>query len=93
MPLEFEWDRDKAKENERDHRVSFDEAATAFRDPLSMTISDPDHSEGEERYLLVGISGSGKLLVVSHVERGDSIRLISARPADRGERRDYETGT
>lgn len=65
---------------------------TAFGDPLSVTITDPDHSTSEDRFLLVGLSEAGRLLVVSHVERGDEIRLISARVATRRERRVYEEG-
>lgn len=90
MSLQFEWDSTKAEVNERKHGLSFDEAATAFSDPLSLTIPDPDHSEGEERFLLLGITARGNLVVVSHVERGATLRLISARRADARERRDYE---
>ena len=88
--LEFVWDREKAAANLRKHGVDFDEAASAFDDPLSITISDPDHSEGEERFLLVGESRAGQLLVVAHTERGNEIRLINARPATRRERQAYE---
>ena len=90
--LEFEWDPNKAALNLTDHRVSFDEAVTAFEDPLSLTVEDPDHSEHEERYVLLGRSQNDRLLVIVHTERGDRIRLISARPATRHERRDYEQG-
>ncbi len=90
--LEFEWDQDKASTNLRKHGVSFDEAVTAFADPLSLTIEDPDHSKGEERYLLLGRSEAGRLLVVAHIEHGQRIRLISARLATRRERKDYEQG-
>lgn len=88
--MEFEWDSDKAASNEEKHGVSFDEAATAFGDPLSLTISDPDHSADEERFILVGESYAGRLVVVAHTEREDRIRIISARLATRGERYSYE---
>ena len=93
MALRFTWDPRKAAANLRKHRVSFREATTAFEDPLSLTIADPDHSDDEERFLLLGRSTRGRLLVVSHVERGDGIRVISARPAGRQERQLYEEGT
>ena len=92
MGLRFEWDPEKAEENARKHGVSFDDASTAFGDPLSITIADPDHSQREKRFLLLGLDRSGRLLVVIHTERGDAIRLISARTATRGERREYEEG-
>jgi uncharacterized DUF497 family protein len=88
--VNFEWDSDKAQRNLRKHGVSFDEAATAFGDPLSMTIDDPDHSVGEERLLLLGRTLVGRLVVVAHLDDGETIRLISARIAERHERRDYE---
>ena len=88
--LQFVWDRDKAAANLRRHGVDFEEAATAFGDPLSITIPDPDHSAGEERWLLIGEGRAGRLLVVAHTERGDEIRLITARPATRRERQTYE---
>jgi uncharacterized DUF497 family protein len=90
MALRFSWNRRKAEENLRKHRVSFDEATTVFDDPLSVTIPDPDHSVDEQRFLLLGVSNRGRLLVVAHSERDDSIRIISARRADRQERRTYE---
>lgn len=89
--MRFEWDSGKAAENLRKHRVSFDEAATAFFDPLSMTVPDPDHSLRERRFITMGASSSGKLLVVAHTERGSTIRIISARPASASERKRYET--
>ena len=92
MPLRFEWDAAKARANLRKHRVSFEEASSAFADPLSLTIPDPDHSAGEERFLLLGRSATGQLLVIAHVERDDDIRLISARRATRGERHVYQEG-
>lgn len=88
--VQFEWDADKAQANARTHRVTFEEAATVFRDPLARTIPDPDHSLGEERYLTMGLSTQGRLLVVSYTERDNRIRLISCRPATRRERRRYE---
>ena len=90
----FEWDSRKARENRRLHGVSFGEAETAFADPLSVTVSDPDHSDTHEsRYILIGLSDRGRLLVVSHTERDTTIRLISARTATRSERQQYEEGT
>jgi uncharacterized DUF497 family protein len=90
MSLQFTWDPQKAATNLRKHKVSFPEAATAFADPLSLTIPDPDHSVGEERFILIGQSERRRLVVVVHVERGDLIRLISARLATRRERKTYE---
>ncbi len=88
--LQFVWDRQKAAANLRKHGVEFEEAATAFGDALSITIPDPDHSAGEERWLLVGEGRAGRLLVVAYTERGDEIRLITARSATRRERQTYE---
>jgi hypothetical protein len=76
--VEFEWDLRKAAVNPRKHGVSFEEAATAFGDFLSTTARDPDHSSGEERYITVGLSNLGWLLMVAHAEHGDRIRIISA---------------
>ena len=91
MALEFEWDPAKADQNLKDHdEVSFDEATTVFRDTLSITIADPDHSDSENRFIDVGMSHRGRLLVVSYTERGDKIRIISARRATRAERKNYE---
>ncbi len=90
MALLFEWDPQKARRNLAKHGVSFDEAGTAFEDALSITIGDPLHSEDEERFVLVGHSRRNRLLVVVHTYRGDRIRIISARPAARGERTRYE---
>jgi uncharacterized DUF497 family protein len=91
MSLRFEWDDVKSATNFDKHGVSFQEAATAFGDPLSLTIADPDHSgSDEQRHILLGQSFQGRLLVVVHVERGDTIRIISARSATRRERQDYE---
>ena len=90
MSLTFEWDPDKADENERKHGVPFAEAATAFGDPLSVTVADPDHSVGEARFLTIGMSHQQRLLVVAHADRDDAVRLISARAATRAERKAYE---
>jgi uncharacterized DUF497 family protein len=90
MSLQFTWDPQKAASNLRKHKVGFPEAATAFADPLSLTIPDPDHSVGEERFVLIGQSERRRLVVVAHVERGDLIRIISARLATRRERKTYE---
>jgi uncharacterized protein len=90
MSLQFTWDQRKAPANLRKHGIGFPEAATAFADPLSLTIPDPDHSAGEARFILIGQSERRRLVVVAHVERGDLIRIISARPATRRERKTYE---
>jgi len=90
MGLSFEWDPDKSKSNERKHRVSFEEASTAFADPLALTIYDPDHSDEEDRYLSLGFSDRNRLLVVSFTDRDQRIRIISARVASRRERKQYE---
>jgi len=90
MPLTFEWDSRKARSNLTKHGVGFEEASTIFGDPLSLTIPDPEHSLSEERYITVGRAFSGKLLVVVHTERGDNIRIVSARRASRRERKFYE---
>jgi hypothetical protein len=88
--MEFEWDPGKAKKNHKKHGVSFEEASTVFYDPLSATFNDPDHSIGEHRLITIGFSSSGRLLVVSHTERGKTIRVISARPATARERTRHE---
>ena len=90
--MEFEWNPDKAVINLRKHSISFQEAATVFDDSLSVTFPDPDHSIGEDRYVIIGMSGSGQFLVVSHTDRGNRTRIISARRATRQERRFYEEG-
>ncbi len=89
--LIFEWDEDKAKQNIRKHGVSFEEAATVFGDPFSITIYDPLHSREEDRFVILGMSNKNRLLVVIHTERGDRIRIISARKATKKERRQYES--
>ncbi len=90
MGLVFEWDAEKGLGNLEKHGVSFEEAESAFADPLSSTIADPEHSVSEERWILLGLSFTGRLVVVAHTERRDTIRLISARLATRSERRQYE---
>ena len=90
MGLRFTWDQRKAAANARKHGVTFREASTAFADALSITIPDPEHSLGEQRFVLIGVSHRRRLLVVAHTERGDTIRIINARPATRHERQTYE---
>ena len=87
---EFEWDDEKAISNLKKHGVSFEEGATIFNDPLIASISDPDHSKEEERYVSIGISVQGRLLVVVHTEREERIRLIGCRKATGTERKAYE---
>ena len=88
----FDWDQNKAQKNLSKHQVSFDEAQTVFKDPLFIDFYDPDHSEDEERYLIVGKSNQGNLLIVSYTERESSIRIISARKVTKAERKVYEEG-
>ena len=88
--LTFEWDANKAESNLAKHAVSFEEAATVFGDPASMAIPDPAHSQTEARFVILGRSHQGRLLVVVHTERGDNIRIISARFASRRERKQHE---
>jgi uncharacterized DUF497 family protein len=90
MDLSVEWDPEKAEANRRKHGVSFEEAATVLGDPLSATLPDPDHSEREERVLILGRSAAGRFLIASVTERSDRVRLISARPMTPRERRSYE---
>ncbi|MCG8365719.1 MAG: BrnT family toxin [Pseudanabaenales cyanobacterium] len=90
--MQFGWNDDKAASNLSKHGVSFEEAKTVFDDPLYVDFYDPDHSENENRYLIVGESDRGRLLIVSYTERGNSIRLISAREVTRNERKAYEEG-
>ena len=92
MELEFDWDPAKAVANERKHGVGFPEAATAFADPLSVTVDDPRHSVEEDRYVLFGRSDRGRLLAVMHTDRGTAIRIISAREMAPQERREYQEG-
>jgi uncharacterized DUF497 family protein len=79
--MQFEWDPQKTKRNYRKHGVSFEEAVTVFYDPLSATFDDPDRSVGERRFITVGLSSGGRLLIVSHTEKGEALRIISTRPA------------
>ncbi|HEY9809197.1 MAG TPA: BrnT family toxin [Halomicronema sp.] len=90
--MNFEWDENKAIRNLSKHKISFEEAKTVFNDPLYVEFYDPDHSEDEERYLIVGESNEGRLLIVSYTERENLIRLISAREVTRTEREAYEDG-
>ena len=91
--LKFDWDDNKNVLNQKKHGVSFDEAKTVFADELGRLIPDPDHSFGEERFILMGVSAYSRLLVVCHCERDeDTIRIISARKADKFEKRQYEGG-
>jgi len=88
--MKFVWDARKARANLRKHKVSFDEAVTVFADWLSVTIPDPEHSQTEERFLILGSSNRGRILVVAHTFRFDAVRIISARRANRDERHEYE---
>lgn len=90
--MNFEWEQAKAASNLLKHGVGFEEAATVFEDDLSLTGSDPDHSVGERRFVTFGLSVTNRLLVVAHTERSGKIRIISARPATRAERKIYENG-
>jgi uncharacterized DUF497 family protein len=90
--MRIEWDPVKAKLNLKKHGVPFEEAATAISDPTAVTGSDPDHSLYEERYITFGVSERGRLIVVSHTEEGETIRIISARKASKGEQELYEEG-
>jgi hypothetical protein len=91
LELAFEWDKQKAKINQRKHNISFEEASTVFDDPLAVNFDDPDHSTGENRYyLIIGLSDQGKFLFVSYTDRDHKIRLISARLVTPKERRYYE---
>ncbi len=90
--MQFEWDITKAERNLAKHNVRFEEAVTVFGDPLSVTFDDPEHSQDEDRYVIIGLSKASRLLVIAHIERGEMIRLISAREATRDERKAYEEG-
>jgi len=89
----FRWNPEKARSNFRKHGVTFEEAASVFRDTLSVTVSDPLHSSDENRFVTIGRSRRGRTLIVVHSESGESLRIISARLATRRERREYEEGT
>ena len=91
--MQVEWDPKKAKLNNRKHKVSFEEAVTVFYDPLSATFYDEDHSVKEQRFITVGFSSQNRLLVVSHTERGSTLRIISARRATAHERKKHENQT
>ena len=88
--MEFEWDPKKEAKNIRKHKVTFSEAATVFGDTLSTTVADPDHSEEEDRYIIIGLSQRHRLLMVAHTERGERTRIISARTLTPAEREAYE---
>lgn len=88
----YEWDAEKAKRNLRKHRISFEDAATVFLDPLAFTFPDPDHSSGEDREITIGRSSRHRVVFVSHCQRGNRVRIISARKATRGEHKQYEEG-
>jgi len=88
--MRFAWDRTKATTNLAKHGVSFEEAATVFGDPLSDTFDDPDHSADEQRFLIVGTSERGRMLIVAHTDDGAVVRIISAREPTSGERKSYE---
>jgi uncharacterized DUF497 family protein len=90
--MDFEWDPEKAVRNLTKHGVTFHEAATVFGDARALTFSDPDHSEDEDRFLTIGLSSSNHLLIVSHTDRGERTRIISARRGTRRERTIYEAG-
>ncbi len=90
MNLNFEWDENKANANLKKHKISFEEAKTIFNDPFLMTFPDPYHSSIEKRYINLGCSSKGRILIVIHTERGANIRLISCRKATPSERRVYE---
>jgi len=89
--MKFKWDPRKDRENQRKHGVSFQEATTALGDPLAGTIPDPDHSQGEARFLTIGYASSHRLIVVCHTEEDDNFRIISAREANAHERKTYES--
>jgi len=88
--LTYEWDKHKEASNIKNHGVSFHEASTAFLDPLSMSFYDPDHSDDEERFITLGIAKTGKMLFISHTDRGMVTRIISAREATKKECEGYE---
>jgi uncharacterized DUF497 family protein len=88
--MEFEWNPQKAEANLKKHKISFREAATVFGDMLSVTVFDPDHSLEEDRYITVGLSDASKLLIISHLDRRERIRIITARELTRDERKRYE---
>ncbi len=90
--MTFEWDEEKAEANVAKHGVSFEEAKTIFDDPLYVDFYDPDHSQDEHRYIMIGLSNQGRLLIASYAGRNDTIRMITARQVTRSEREAYEEG-
>ncbi len=90
--MEYEWDPVKAESNLTKHGISFNEAATVFRDPLAVTYSDPDHSDEEDRFITIGTTSDGQLVILSHTDRGEKTRIISARLTTRREKKLYEEG-
>ncbi|MEZ4732194.1 MAG: BrnT family toxin [Caldilineaceae bacterium] len=92
MNLFITWNRQKARSNRRKHGVTFEEAASVFYDPLSLTVDDPLHSNDEDRFIIIGISTQRRILVVAHTDEGDVIKIISARLAESHERKQYEEG-
>lgn len=92
MKLSFEWHEKKDNENFRKHKIHFEEAKTVFNDPFLITFPDPEHSENEQRYLNIGRSSKGRVLIIIHTERKTNIRIISCRKATTNERRLYEEG-
>jgi len=88
--VNFEWDPGKARKNRRKHRISFQEAATVFGDPLAVTYPDPDHSLSEQRFITLGMSSTGRVLMVAHVDRNENVRIVSARRTTQRERKSYE---
>ncbi len=92
MKLVFEWDEVKAKDNLKKHKVSFEEGKTIFNDPFLFTFPDNVHSADEERFTNIGLSADGHVLVLTHTERRDKIRIINCRKATTRERRFYEEG-
>ena len=93
MALNFEWDETKSSSNRAKHGIDFDETVTVFTDTLAITIADPSHSKAEARFIDIGLSVRGRLLVVVYTERGDNIRIISCRKATSAERKEYERAT
>jgi uncharacterized DUF497 family protein len=88
--VDFEWDETKATSNLEKHGVSFEEAGSVFADPLYVDFFDPDHSDEEQRYLIIGMSEAGRLLIVSYAERDDMVRIVTARELTASERKVYE---
>jgi len=89
--VQFEWNREKARKNLIKHKVSFDEAATVFGDPLAITIDDPDHSQEEQRFLTTGMTKRQRLIIVAHTDREGRVRIINAREVTPTERNQYES--